>query len=71
MLTKGSDGIQYLKEMNTKIRYICEKENINANFISCNINDEDPWIVTHCSTFELSELLYNPEELDEQTNGRH
>ena len=57
--------------MNTKIRYICGKENIIADFISRNIDDEDPWIVTHCSAFELSELLNSREELMNKTNGRH
>ena len=28
-----------------------------------NIDYEEPWIVTHCSAFELSELLYSREEL--------
>ena len=63
IVNKRFRWIQYLEEMNTKIRYICGKENIIADFISRNIADEKPWIVTYSNAFELSELLYSREEV--------
>ena len=56
---KRFQWIKYLEEMNTKIRYICGKENIIADFISRNIDNEKPWIVTHSNAFQLLELLYS------------
>ena len=45
IVNKRFRWIQYLQEMSTKIRYIYGKENLIADFISRNIDDEEPWIV--------------------------
>ena len=54
--------VQYLEELQVKIRYVVGKENVVADYLSRNIKDELPWSVISCNTIELSQQLYTNSE---------
>ena len=50
--------IQYLEELQVKIRYVVGKDNVVADYLSRNIKNELPWSVISCNAIKLSPQLY-------------
>ena len=55
--------IQYLEEIQVKIRYVEGKDNVIADYLSRSIKHDSPWDVISCNSIELSQQLYTNSEL--------
>ena len=62
LVNKRFRWIQYLEELQVKIKYVVGKDNVVADYLSRNIKNELPWSVISCNAIELSQQLYTNSE---------
>ena len=62
LVNKRFRWIQYLEELQVKIRYVVGKDNVVADYIRRNTKNELPWSVISCNTIDLSHQLYTNSE---------